>query len=236
MRSSTMVQTFLVLCMIYGVQSSSYAFRRQQQQQRDDIDILASRILDDNKSGTMSTKVTEKRSQAHREEEKEAIKISDSLIKREESNIEESEEKTKSSLKREIIHALIKLLHDELDKQQSQQKSQDSYASVRNTGARDANEKLQHITSKRSQKSTKRREERMPNARSLQEEEKRNIKLTHDELVRGPPGLWGDAMQAEKRSLRGPPGLWGRDTSLEDEAIRAKKRDFFKELKDESGV
>jgi len=249
MRSFALVQTLLLLYMT----CRTFSYRRLQQLQQDDLDILASRLLDHKES---DIKAQEKRILKQQEEANGKI---ESLERREEAERVTSEERTKATLKREILHALIKLLHDELDKQEiHQQVTKDSAAAAEKRASRDTfADKLvvvkeagagmvrkeiadnrRESTEEHGQQTTKRNEEKMSIEHKWKDEadkQKQKDGRMRDELIRGPPGLWGDALvkKDEKESIRAPPGLWGRDAEV-DEVMRA-RRGFLMGLQDNLG-
>jgi len=246
MRSFVLVQTLLLLYMT----CRTYSYRRQQQLQQDDLDLLAERLLNHKENEIRDTKTQEKRILKTQQQEEAHEKILGSLKKREEKEIGTSEGSTKATLKREILHALIKLLHDELDKQEiHQQVAKDSTTAAEkraseNTFAdelavekeakaamalREIADKRRESTEERRQQTTKRGENRMSVDHEWKDNEaekrKQSDGLMRDELIRGPPGLWGDAFvkeDGEKKSMRAPPGLWGRDAEA-NEVMRARR-------------
>lgn len=128
-----------------------------------------------------------------------------------------------SALKKEIIHALVKILHDELEKKTTVQllKKQIMDTFTKNDLRNELSKK--RATGKLSERDTtspaniwKRHEEESNHVRRKDEDE--NVAaddIMRRRLLRGPPGLWGKDVSEKSKlvSDEGPPGLWGRDTS-----------------------
>jgi len=215
--------------------------RRQQQQQQDQhvLDELASRILNRKQNDLEQSKNEEKTMQGPQDE------LLKSLTKRDDDRRETDEVSTKATLKREILHALIKLLHDELEKQSSleqQQRQQqqqrkevnqqrEALHDVRNDASKDtiADEfTVQEATNDAAAAAAKSQledEKRPPrsakrfgkNSKDSKDLERRTIDdLMSRELIRGPPGLWGRDAIDTPRAL----GRHTKDDSEKRELIR----------------
>jgi len=240
MRSLIIVGTLYLLCGNSVVRPSDIQQhqRRQQQQQQDQhvLDELASRILNRKQNDLDQSKNQEKTMQGPQDE------LLKSLTKRDNDRRETEEVSTKATLKREILHALIKLLHDELEKQSSleqQQKQQqqqrrevnqqrEALHDVRNDASKDtiADEiMVQEATNNAvavAAKSQLEDEKRPPRSakrygKNSKDLERRTIDdLMSRELIRGPPGLWGRDAIDTPRAL----GRHTKDDSKKRELIR----------------
>jgi len=170
---------------------------------------------------------------------------------------------TKVALKREILHALIKLLHDELQQEEDDSAYEvkqhvvgkhtvrtSTYHDAKETGEKDAVGKVERKTAEKAtedsaplHRGTMRRPAPFTGKRevlNLQQRIHKDVAKQNeadDELNRGPPGLWGrdtDRKSNEIYSDHGPPGLWGRDMENIEQAVNEKRRFLVRLNDDES--
>lgn len=185
------------------------------QQDQRGLDHLANRMLVHKKNNLIGEELREKKSIESQES------LSESLITGEKDGRQTTDVNMKATLKREILHALLKLLHDEQNKkssmedQQQQQRRREevlqhheAHNDVKKSATREkvadevalekapndatADAAISHEDMEmRAPPSAKRSQKRIANQERIKDKARRSEDVENRELIRGPPGLWG---------------------------------------------